>query len=219
MADSSNLFDLVALILALALLFAYNIYAYSKTLSYVCCKKPNDDNIKLQLHRNWATSYLWMQKHAQKNDAPTVTLAIQTFRNTILVATFLGTITFQSAITICNGYNLANDDYQRTRIIILVVLLFASFLSWSSVIRCAAHLGYQTGVLSDNIEKKTKESKSAAPVDVELAIQANRIQKDDEEEKLMSTLFENESHLMLVMLLSFRYSKLYFLFHYLKMTI
>lgn len=201
MTDSSNLFDLIALILSLVLLLAYNIYAYSITLSYVCCKKPNDELVKLQLHRNWATSYLWMQKHAQKNDAPTVTLAIQTFRNTILVATFLGTITFQSAISICNSYISMTDDYQRARSIILVVLLFSSFLSWSSVIRCAAHLGYQTGVLSDKIEKKIKESQST-PTDIELA----KNEQKETDDKLMNTLFENESHLMLVMLLSFRYA-------------
>ena len=75
-------FDIAAIAVSSGVLIGYHAYLYLAVFLYM------NDNI--QLSTNMKNSIWWLKKHELKGDAPTVTLAIQTFRNTILVAIFVG---------------------------------------------------------------------------------------------------------------------------------
>ncbi len=107
----------------------------------------------MQLALNLKNSMHWIQKHKEKSDAQSTTLAIQTLRNTILVAVFIGGYALNSAYGIINSYEDSNKSTRsKVRNIILAVILFASFLCWANVIRLASHLGYMIGTL-DYVDK------------------------------------------------------------------
>ena len=195
-------FNVAATTSSLFLFMTYNIYAYYSSIRLICFSSDNhSDNKKTeemsQIQRNYATSYMWLLKHAEKNDAANVTLGIQTLRNTILVAIFIGTITFQTAVTIILKYAVQTTDIDRVQVLITSVLLFLSFLCWASVIRCASHLGYQTGVISNNYDKISKHLVGKQNHDSEMGLL-------DDSDSNVNMIFENETHLMTVMLLSFR---------------
>ena len=80
--ETYNSFDLEAIAVSVCLLSGYHAFLYT----LVFCFASN----RIQLSTNLKNSILWIKKHQQKTDAPTVTLAVQTLRNTILVAVFIG---------------------------------------------------------------------------------------------------------------------------------
>jgi uncharacterized membrane protein len=86
-----------------------------------------------------------------KIDAPSVTLAIQTLRNTILVAIFVGGSSFQYAYISLNGLESSSNVWQICRVVILATLLFSSFFCWANVIRSASHLGYYIGTIGETL--------------------------------------------------------------------
>jgi len=113
-----------------------------------------------QTGRNYNNMLLWAEKHAEKPDAPSVTLAIQTLRNTILVGVFIGGASLQYAANACDflvrpGGPISPQLFCRE--LILGGLLFISFLNWTQVIRFANHLGYWVGTLEQHAEKKRQE--------------------------------------------------------------
>ena len=113
-----------------------------------------------QTGRNYYNMLLWAEKHAEKPDAPSVTLAIQTLRNTILVGVFIGGASLQYAANACDflvrpGGPISPQLFCRE--LILGGLLFVSFLNWTQVIRFANHLGYWVGTLEQHVEKKRQE--------------------------------------------------------------
>lgn len=98
-----------------------------------------------QLTRNLRNAFNWLTKHEEKQDAPSVTLAIQTLRNTILIAVFIGG---QSFVYGCNSVLALKEDSStnaRLQSTIISSCLFLSFLNWANVIRYASHLGYLIG--------------------------------------------------------------------------
>ena len=99
----------------------------------------------MQLAKTTSMSLLWVRKHGEKDDASSVQLAIHTFRNTLLIAIFMGGLSLQSAISCGYLYTTATLSFERVRLMIISVTLLLSFLSWASVIRTCAHLGYMTG--------------------------------------------------------------------------
>jgi hypothetical protein len=104
---------------------------------------------RTQLHMNIHNSVHWVLKHREKSDSATATLAVQTFRNTIMVAVFVGGNAFQLAFSFANNYqDIVGQPIEQTRSVILATLLFGSFLSWACVIRFASHMGYMIGTLS-----------------------------------------------------------------------
>eukprot|EP01038_Epipyxis_sp_PR26KG_P006989 gene6989-9551_t len=99
---------------------------------------------------NIYNSCCWIHKHCTKADPPSVTLAVQTLRNTMIVAVFVGGSSLQFGFTFLNSYKDSNDIVSNVRIGVLSVFLFFSFLCWASVIRLASHLGYLLGVADIN---------------------------------------------------------------------
>jgi len=102
----------------------------------------------MQLSRNLKTSSLWLSKHLIHDDASSDTAAIQTLRNAILVAIFIGgsSLTLAwNALDAAAAPDISFNDYMR--LMILGVLLSASFLNWANTIRYATHLGFVVGTL------------------------------------------------------------------------
>ena len=154
-------FGIGSIIASLASTTLYHAFFFST----VVLKKP--DNVMLSAH--FANNVTFLLKHKEKADAPSVTLAIQTLRNTILVAIFIGGYAFQnatSAISLCVNSTAIDSKVSAG---IVALLMFLSFLCWATVIRAAAHLGYHIGTLSYlNAEKpklKSAENIESGPGD------------------------------------------------------
>ena len=128
--------DFACLIASSGAIIIYHLQLYRSVLLY------NDK--KVQLNRNLQNIYTWLSKHREKKDAPNVTLAIQTLRNTILVAIFVGGASFQYAFLILSSYEYTTEE-REARVLIVSSLMFFSFLNWAMVIRYASHFGYMVG--------------------------------------------------------------------------
>ena len=131
-------FNIGSIVVSLSLFTLYHVVIYSSV--YMRSKS-------IKLYKNLINSRDWIKKHKAKEDAPNVTLAIQTLRNTIFVAVFLGGSAFTAAYNTLNNFNRAHDINGQCRGIILSILLICSFLAFASVIRAASHLGYQIGTM------------------------------------------------------------------------
>ena len=94
---------------------------------------------------------LWTKKHMAGRSAPDVTLAIQTLRNTVLVATFVGTLSFTVASTTLTYSAAAESAPARMRALLQAALLIGSFLNFALVIRCSAHAGYLIGSITEEV--------------------------------------------------------------------
>ena len=151
--------EIGALIISLALFGLYHIYF----LSSICLTRSQTH----QLSFNLQNSLIWIDKHKVKDDAPSVTLAIQTLRNTILVAIFVGGSSFQYAFLSLNSLTDASDAKTKTRVIILATLLFLSFLCWTNVIRYSNHLGFVIGTMEYKAKKEAEERRIRASIDLE----------------------------------------------------
>ena len=90
--------DIAAISVSLGLFAGYHIFSY---VTYVV--KSEGSSSSIQLRKNVANAFLWLKKHKIKDDAPNVTLAIQTLRNTILVAVFLGGGSFTAAYSLLDS--------------------------------------------------------------------------------------------------------------------
>jgi hypothetical protein len=93
---------------------------------------------------------LWSRKHISGRSATDVTLAIQTLRNTVLVAIFVGTLSFTVASAALATASAPTTDSSpgRARALLQATLLTGSFLNFALVIRCAAHAGYLIGAIT-----------------------------------------------------------------------
>jgi len=101
------------------------------------------------LTTNVKIALAWIKKHTEKGDAPTVTLAIQTLRNTILIAIFIGGNSLAFGLGYSSNYRaIMGDEVLQLQYIIMCVCLLCSFLCWACVIRYASHVGYYIGTLS-----------------------------------------------------------------------
>lgn len=125
--DSST----VALCIAAGLLLVYNGLAYAL----------RQTGLRLALRANPA----WAQRHLDEAGAAETTLAIQTLRNTVLVATFVGTLVFGQAVLALNTVAPATVPQEKARVVIQAALQVSSFLCFASVIRTAQHIGYMFG--------------------------------------------------------------------------
>ena len=172
----------------------------------------------MQLAKTTSMSLLWVRKHREKDDAASMQLAIHTFRNTLLIAIFMGGLALQAAITCGSYYTTATVSFERVRLMIISVTLLLSFLSWASVIRTCAHLGYMTGVLSYHAPPSPRNN-NATPSNRRLsnnntttttnnnnnAIPPSNASVDSREsDKDSNILIQEESKIMYIMLISFR---------------
>jgi|TARA_A100001015_G_scaffold251551_1_gene290639 hypothetical protein len=124
-----------------------------------------DDNnsSKTQLGRNLNMVGMWSVKHFESKDAATTVLAVQTLRNSLISAIFIGGAALGAA---SNVIQPPTDDMEWTpalqvRQIILSSLLCCSFLSWALVIRYNTHLGFMVGGIHVFVEERKDAIKEA----------------------------------------------------------
>ena len=141
----SDGFNVGAVSAAITSMVVYHCFSYGSILF----GKKTLSNV--QLARNIRNSSLWFDKHKTLKDAPTVTLAIQTLRNTILIAIFIGGFSFQYAWLAMNSVPTSPTINDEIRFIIIAILLFSSFLCWANTIRMASHMGYVVGTLDKQV--------------------------------------------------------------------
>lgn len=167
-------FELGAIVVSIGLFLVYHFYFYFYVL--LSCKSSLTEKHQrvTQLSMNIRNAVHWLQKHFEKSDAPTVTLAIQTFRNTILVATFIGGYALQYGFSYSDSYFNLETRREQVRAAVIAICLFFSFLCWAVVIRCISHLGYLVGTLSHPLAqkafyKKTNITNPDSPIDQSLS--------------------------------------------------
>jgi hypothetical protein len=120
--------EIAALVVSATLLISYNVLALSTGRTV------------FSAIRRFASA--WTTRHLSKADAPTVTLAVQTLRNSILVAVFVGGLSFQYALTSLAALRSGSaSPAAAAGTIIVAALLFLSFLSFANAIRYASHAG------------------------------------------------------------------------------
>lgn len=129
--------NIAALVFAGVLGVGYIVrYLYNAT-------SPNKDDVFIS--QNLRIIRLWISRHSNQQDSQTLTLAVQTMRNTLMIAIFIGGAAFSYAVS-----NLGNVQGERleNRIssLIVSILLILGFLCWMQVIRAALLLGYTLGV-------------------------------------------------------------------------
>ena len=134
-------YKIFAIIGSFVALLIYHFKLYSDVIAL---------NPRIQVSLNILNGYNWVLKHSIKGDAQSVTLAVQSLRNTMIVAVFVGGSSLQFAFYYVNAYS-ANDAIEsRSRHIILSSILFLSFFCWATVIRLASHLSLMIGTLDKN---------------------------------------------------------------------
>ena len=154
---------------------------------------------------------LWLLKHKNAVDPASVTLAIQTLRNTILIAIFIGGFAFQyawlslnaltgSITTVTSSINTITvtsiNEASQARCYILGVLMFSSFLCWANTIRMASHLGYVIGILP----QQSKELEEIKREDLETP--SGKGPRHDKLQAIEASIEKNEQ-MMINMLWSF----------------
>ena len=154
MYSSIPKFDLVALVLAGSSIVLYFLIVLGVFMT--------DDRSKLTISKSLINLELWALKHSSKIDAQSVTLAVQTFRNTILVAIFTGGSSFQFAITILSGMEKTDAIETKVGNVITAGLLMCSFLNWACVMRYSAHASFLVGVLHNDETDGNNNSSSSS---------------------------------------------------------
>ena len=142
----STQLDIGALSAAILSLSIYHAYAYGS----VCLPSRSSSIcpcIGMQLSRNIHNSSLWLEKHLRHDDASSDTAAIQTLRNAILVAIFIGGSSLTFAWNSLDAASVTSVYNEQIRHVIISTLLFCSFLNWANTIRYATHLGFIVGTL------------------------------------------------------------------------
>jgi len=146
-----NPWDYGTVCFSLGILFLYHAHYYISIITRGSASHTAlSTNVKIALS--------WIKKHKEKADAPNVTLAIQTLRNTILIAIFVGGNSLSFGLNYSINYkDIIGDEALQLQYIILSVCLLCSFLCWACVIRYASHLGYYIGTLSYKEAEKPKD--------------------------------------------------------------
>ena len=125
-------FDYAAIAVCASTLVAYNSAALFSSSTNLKAMLRIDD--------------VWGSKHLKLGAAAEVTLAIQTLRNSVLVAVFIGTVAFNtmtSTLVLIAAAPAASPLWIMQ--LIVAVLAGCAFLSFAVCIRCAAHAGYLVG--------------------------------------------------------------------------
>jgi hypothetical protein len=136
------------------LLLVYNVLAYAL----------KQTGLRLALRANPA----WARRHLDEAGAAETTLAIQTLRNTVLVATFVGTLVFGQAVLALNTVGLGTPPQEKARVVLQAALQVAAFLSFASVIRTAQHIGYLLGGVHE-LQKSVGAARKAAAAPADAA--------------------------------------------------
>ena len=114
---------------------------------------------------NMQNSTLWIQKHKEMNESATILLAIQTLRNTMMAAVFIGGNALNFAYVFANDFKNVTDPAMQLRSVAITTFMFLSFMCWANVIRIASVLGFLIGTMQYSEKKRNEYSEKA---DVEL---------------------------------------------------
>ena len=141
------IFDYIAIFVTLGLFLVYHAYYW---ISIIDSKKHHSTGISLRNARLWVIKH-----HSQAHDNSSILLAVHTLRNTILVGIFVGGSSFTFLLETLGPAKLmpeSTDIPNFMRVIILGSFFSLSFLCWTTVIRCAVHLGYSIGIIATQRE-------------------------------------------------------------------
>jgi hypothetical protein len=197
-----NDFEIGTLVTSLGIMILYHAYLYRKVFYF--------GSNKMQLSLNIQMAERWIMKHKEKADAPSVTLAIQTLRNSILVAVFVGGGVLNLAVSTANDFNdLDNSDGRmKARTCVLAACCICSFLCWVNVIRYCAHLGYLIGAFNytPSTPNKKSDGSSGTAVASGAVVDSSDIEVQDDSEKEKKKRFvEDEEKQFLYAVLLARY--------------
>ena len=92
-------------------------------------------------------SAIWIMKHKEMSKSSTILLAIQTLRNTMMAAVFFGGNAINFAYEQANEYSTLKERLLQVRSLVIMTLMFSSFLCWVNVIRLCSVLGYLIGTM------------------------------------------------------------------------
>jgi hypothetical protein len=132
-------YDKAAVALSIVALTAYHLNLYVIS--------PHFSHSKVPFAASMKNCFMWLQKHKENNESPSILLAIQTLRNTMMAAVFIGGNSITIAYSMSNAYPDLKDERLQVRSIIITLMLFSSFLCWANVIRVSSLLGYYIGTL------------------------------------------------------------------------
>lgn len=156
---------------------AIGVTLFTFTVYLICYESRVHDaqtSMNTQTGRNFENMSLWVIKHNANPDAASVTLAVQTLRNTILVGVFVGGSSLTYAVGACDILTRQEVPPQLVcRQLIIGALLFISFLNWTQVIRFANHIGFYVGTLQSHIVRSIEERKSRTAAPAQSALNPN----------------------------------------------
>ena len=132
----SSLFEIISLSIVASFLILYNLLvvtfsrgAFSRSLHSLVL----------------ASTAAFIRKHLSSTDTNSDLLAVQSLRNTVLVAIFIGGIAFQAFQSAATAAADASTSTAAARNLILCSFLLCSFLNFALVIRAASHLSFMIG--------------------------------------------------------------------------
>lgn len=137
--DDLTFYDIIAVSASLAVLTVYHIHLY-----YL---NPQCFGGRLPYGVNLNNARTWIRKHKEMSESPAVLLAVQTVRNTMMAAVFVGGNAITLAYSMSNNYDNLKSERMKLRSIIITALMFASFLAWANVTRLCSLLGYMIGTM------------------------------------------------------------------------
>jgi len=132
-------FEVAAVCATLVLFAAYHIHLYIIRPSFL------GESIPFAV--NMVNAEMWIKKHKEAGDPTTTVLAVQTLRNTLMAAIFIGGNSIVIAYDLANDYPDLVSERLKVRSLIIMGLMFSSFLCWANVIRLASVLGYMIGTM------------------------------------------------------------------------
>jgi uncharacterized membrane protein len=148
-------FDVGAVVVSLVVFFAYHINLYIVNPKCFGGRVPFGVNLK--------NAKMWIRKHKEMSESPNVLLAIQTLRNTMMAAVFIGGNAIVIAYGLANDYHNVETYRLQLRSLVIMVLMFSSFLCWANVVRLCSVLGYMIGTIqySEKLRKEAIEQERA----------------------------------------------------------
>jgi hypothetical protein len=155
-------FEIVAIFSTLTLFVGYHLHLY--------VIRPSCLGGSIPFAINLVNSEMWMKKHKEGNDTAAILLAVQTLRNTLMAAIFIGGNAIVIAYNLANEYPSLTDPRLRVRSLVIMTLMFSSFLCWANVIRLASVLGYMIGTMTYSEKLRTDltvEQRGSGPSDID----------------------------------------------------
>eukprot|EP01032_Pedospumella_encystans_P022057 gene22057-25006_t len=146
--EELSTFDLGAVCCTLFVFAVYHLYLY--------ILKPQCFNGTVPFTIHMVNSEMWIKKHKEMYDPATTVLAIQTIRNTLMVGVFIGGNAINIAYSFANDYKDLVGQRWKVRSMVLMALLFSSFICWANVVRLGSTLGYMIGTMQYSEKMRTE---------------------------------------------------------------